>query len=241
MHRVEIYKLGDTAVYSVKTDNADITESTARSDEFSESANVLTVQDDEASAVLNRRVKQPGLTPERIEWALQQIASLDAEIFPGNIWGIDSYRRSTVNEYDYLTTAMVNDNSDEVNHAFITHSANSGDSDQNNNAAPAADSDQKHSGGRLAGFALLRCFDDAELIRIAVDTACRRQGIGEQLLDDLLREVRKREIHDIFLEVRSGNEAAIGLYTKAGFVSVGVRRGYYSNPTEDAIIMRYTW
>lgn len=142
-------------------------------------------------------------TQAQLEQALQQIAGLDAEIFPGNIWGIDSYRRSTVNTYDYLTAAM--------------------------------------DGSSLAGFALLRCFDDAELIRIAVDTRFRRQGIGEQLLSDLLREVRKRDIHDIFLEVRSGNEAAIGLYTKAGFISAGVRKGYYSNPTEDAIIMRYTW
>ncbi len=136
------------------------------------------------------------------EDVLQQIASLDAAIFPRNIWGLESYRKSTVNTYDYLTAAITN---------------------------------------KVAGFALLRCFDDAELIRIAVEPGLRRQGIGEQLLNDLLQEVKKRDIHDIFLEVRSGNEAAIGLYTKAGFVNAGIRKGYYSNPAEDAIIMRYTW
>ena len=134
---------------------------------------------------------------------LKQISELDEAIFSGNIWGIDSYRKSTVNEYDYLTVAM--------------------------------------DSSKLAGFALLRCFDDAELIRIAVDTRQRRHGIGERLLDNLLQEARTREIHNIFLEVRSSNVPAIRLYEKAGFINAGIRKGYYSNPTEDAIIMRYTW
>lgn len=171
---------------------------------------------------------------------LKQISELDKAIFSGNIWGIDSYRKSTVNEYDYLTVAIIKDNSDEDNHV-VTKSDNIGDRNQNKTAASDTDIDREHSSGSLAGFALLRCFDDAELIRIAVDTTFRRQGIGEQLLSDLLQEVRKRDINDIFLEVRSSNEAAIGLYTKAGFINAGVRKGYYSNPTEDAIIMRYTW
>ena len=134
---------------------------------------------------------------------LKQISELDEAIFSGNIWGIDSYRKSTVNEYDYLTVAM--------------------------------------DSSKLLGFALLRCFDDAELIRIAVDTRQRRHGIGERLLDNLLQEARAREIHNIFLEVRSSNVPAIRLYEKAGFINAGARKGYYSNPTEDAIIMRYTW
>ena len=134
---------------------------------------------------------------------LKQISELDEAIFSGNIWGIDSYRKSTVNEYDYLTVAM--------------------------------------DSSKLLGFALLRCFDDAELIRIAVDTRQRRHGIGERLLDNLLQEARAREIHNIFLEVRSSNMPAIRLYEKAGFINAGIRKGYYSNPTEDAIIMRYTW
>ncbi len=90
------------------------------------------------------------------------------------------------------------------------------------------------------GFALLRCFDDAELIRIATAPEYRRRGAGRLLLRALIAETKKRDIHDIFLEVRSSNEAAIKLYSSEGFERAGIRRGYYSEPKEDALIMRYT-
>ena len=95
-------------------------------------------------------------------------------------------------------------------------------------------------GGEVRGFALLRCFDDAELIRIAVSPEHRRRGIGRRLLSELIEETGRRGIHDIFLEVRSGNAAAIGLYRSAGFENAGIRKDYYHEPKEDALILRYT-
>lgn len=92
----------------------------------------------------------------------------------------------------------------------------------------------------LIGFALLRCFDDAELIRIAVDKSFRRQGVGRKLLDELITETKNRNIKDIFLEVRIGNDPAVSMYRAAGFTDAGVRKNYYSEPKEDALIMRYT-
>lgn len=92
----------------------------------------------------------------------------------------------------------------------------------------------------LIGFALLRCFDDAELIRIAVDKSFRQQGVGRKLLDELITETEKRNIKDIFLEVRVGNVPAVSMYRAAGFTDAGVRKNYYSEPKEDALIMRYT-
>lgn len=92
----------------------------------------------------------------------------------------------------------------------------------------------------LIGFALLRCFDDAELIRIAVDKSFRQRGVGRKLLDELITETEKRNIKDIFLEVRVGNIPAVSMYRAAGFTDAGVRKNYYSEPKEDALIMRYT-
>ena len=96
-------------------------------------------------------------------------------------------------------------------------------------------------GEDITGFALLRCMDDAELIRIAVRPDCRRQGTGRRLLNALTEEIHKRDIHSFFLEVRSSNTAAISLYESAGFEEIVVRRAYYAAPREDAVIMRYTW
>ena len=96
-------------------------------------------------------------------------------------------------------------------------------------------------GEDITGFALLRCMDDAELIRIAVRPDCRRQGYGRRMLNALTEEIHKRDIHSLFLEVRSSNKAAISLYESAGFEEVGVRKAYYAAPREDAVIMRYTW
>ena len=96
-------------------------------------------------------------------------------------------------------------------------------------------------GENITGFALLRCMDDAELIRIAVRPDCRRRGTGRRLLNALTEEIHKRDIHSLFLEVRNSNKVAISLYESAGFEEVGVRRAYYAAPREDAVIMRYTW
>ena len=95
--------------------------------------------------------------------------------------------------------------------------------------------------GSVCGYALLRCLDDAELLRIAVAKEQRRRGTGRALLADVLGEAGRRAAAGIFLEVRAGNEAAVRMYEKAGFVSAGIRRSYYSGPVEDALIMRYSW
>ena len=94
--------------------------------------------------------------------------------------------------------------------------------------------------GRAIGFGLLRCLDDAELMRIAVSQGERRRGAGRLLLSEMISECRRREIRNIFLEVRRSNTAALSLYREAGFSAEGVRKAYYHEPEEDAVIMRYT-
>ena len=92
--------------------------------------------------------------------------------------------------------------------------------------------------GQIAGYALLRySFEIADLTNIAVDPQLRSMGIGTELMDDLLEYAKDTGITDIILEVRKSNVAAIGLYENMGFRQENLRKDYYRNPTEDALIM----
>jgi ribosomal-protein-alanine N-acetyltransferase len=80
--------------------------------------------------------------------------------------------------------------------------------------------------------------DEAELANLAVSDAARGRGAGALLLDALLRDVKARGGATVHLEVRESNAAAVGLYTSRGFAASGRRKGYYSAPVEDALLMR---
>jgi len=90
----------------------------------------------------------------------------------------------------------------------------------------------------VLGFVILRkVADEGELLQIAVDEAARRGGVADLLMGDMLRYAKSSGLKAIFLEVRKSNEAAIALYKKHGFEFVRFRRGYYSDPVEDAAVM----
>ena len=86
------------------------------------------------------------------------------------------------------------------------------------------------------GF-LMFAADEAEILRIAVDEEKRRRHIGSSILEDMLEYAAEEGFLNIYLEVRQGNMAAIGMYQDAGFEPVGRRTQYYSDPDEDALIM----
>ena len=92
---------------------------------------------------------------------------------------------------------------------------------------------------RTCGFVILRRMseDEGELLQIAVDKTARRRGVADKLMGAAMRYSEVLSIRRIFLEVRKGNETAIALYKKHGFVNVRVRKDYYSDPTEDAVVM----
>lgn len=92
--------------------------------------------------------------------------------------------------------------------------------------------------GRVLGFAgIMVIVDEAELLNIAVSSEYRRYGIGQMLIDCMIDEAKQRKAERILLEVRKSNEMARHLYDKNGFVFLAERKGYYSNPKEDAVIM----
>ena len=71
----------------------------------------------------------------------------------------------------------------------------------------------------------------------AVRSEYRRRGIGAALLDRMLQEARRRKANAAFLEVRSANLVAQGLYENCGFRAIARRPNYYSDPLEDAVVM----
>ncbi len=79
--------------------------------------------------------------------------------------------------------------------------------------------------------------EEAHITNIAVSPEYRRMHIGEALLKTVIDECYKNMVKYITLEVRAGNTPAIGLYEKYGFKSLGLRKGYYQDKNEDALIM----
>ena len=72
---------------------------------------------------------------------------------------------------------------------------------------------------------------------LAVHPDYRRRGVGRYLLTTMIHNAREKGFRRVTLEVRKSNSAAQRLYQSLGFVGNGVRRGYYSNDGEDALLM----
>lgn len=81
------------------------------------------------------------------------------------------------------------------------------------------------------GFVLAQlAADEAEILSIGVLPDWQRKGIGRRLVEGVARAVQRAEAKTLFLEVAADNDAALQLYTRAGFLGTGLRRGYYERP-----------
>ena len=93
--------------------------------------------------------------------------------------------------------------------------------------------------GKVAGYVGSQTvIDESDMMNVAVHPDHRRKGIAEALVVELVEALKKRESHCLTLEVRASNEPAKALYEKLGFIQVGLRKNYYRNPKEDALILR---
>ena len=79
--------------------------------------------------------------------------------------------------------------------------------------------------------------NEAHVTNVAVHAGRRREGIGRLLMEALMQMARDAGMESMTLEVRVSNEAAKTLYQQLGFVSAGVRKNYYSETKEDALIL----
>jgi ribosomal-protein-alanine N-acetyltransferase len=93
-------------------------------------------------------------------------------------------------------------------------------------------------GGEAAGFIAARvAADECEILNLAVARAYRRRGVARRLVEHALAEARRAGARRCWLEVRASNAGAIACYRALGFRRSGLRRGYYSAPVEDAVVM----
>ena len=91
---------------------------------------------------------------------------------------------------------------------------------------------------KIVGYVLFWLLPETvDIHNIAVHTGFRRQRIGQALLRQVFEQARSRHLSRVTLEVRISNIAAQKLYESVGFVSQGLRKGYYSDDGEDAMIM----
>ena len=92
--------------------------------------------------------------------------------------------------------------------------------------------------GQMAGYVIVYfAADESEVARIAVDEKFRRQGVAGALLDGMERVLAGKGIVRLMLDVRKSNAAALRFYLSRGFKEDGVRKNFYTNPIEDAILM----
>ena len=82
---------------------------------------------------------------------------------------------------------------------------------------------------------------ETDMMNIAIHPDYRKQGIATELISAVIEALNERGSHSLMLEVRASNEPAKSLYLKMGFDVVGVRKNYYRNPREDALILRKEW
>jgi ribosomal-protein-alanine N-acetyltransferase len=79
--------------------------------------------------------------------------------------------------------------------------------------------------------------DEIHILNVAVDPPARRRGVARSLLTELIERGRRQRLALATLEVRKSNAGALALYEDLGFRTVGVRKGYYVDECEDAIVM----
>ena len=93
------------------------------------------------------------------------------------------------------------------------------------------------SDGKIVAYIIAsRAADEAEVLQLGVASEQRRQGVAATLLRELFKRLRAAGVRSVFLEVRRGNVAAIGLYRFLGFGQAGERKGYYRDTGEDALL-----
>lgn len=93
-------------------------------------------------------------------------------------------------------------------------------------------------GDSVVGYVgMMNVLDEGYISNVAVTAAYRRQKIADALIDKLMERAAALELSFVTLEVRESNDPAKALYRKHGFVEVGLRKGYYTKPKENAVLM----
>jgi ribosomal-protein-alanine N-acetyltransferase len=160
---------------------------------------------------------------------IDQVADIEQESFP-TTWPRTAYKRELANQYaSYLVLV-------DRAHAPVTVAPKPRSSIRR--LFSRNEPEEPVTNDYLVGYVgLWFMVDEAHIVAIAVREAYRRRGLGELLLADAMDLALANRQECVTLEVRRTNDAAQSLYEKYRFLKVGVRKRYYSDNNEDAIIM----
>lgn len=89
----------------------------------------------------------------------------------------------------------------------------------------------------LGYCSMMTVLDEGDILNVAVKKDRQKEGIGQFLVDSILRLAEMQGINLVHLEVREGNGTARRLYERLGFKEDGLRKNYYENPVENAVLM----
>lgn len=81
-------------------------------------------------------------------------------------------------------------------------------------------------------------FDEVEITTFGILKPFKNQGIGQSFLSAFIKQLKVEEIKTVFLEVREQNKVAIAVYERAGFETISLRKNYYHDPVDHALIMQ---
>ncbi len=162
-----------------------------------------------------------------------QVTAIDREAFP-TMWPPMNYTRELENQLaHYLvvveTVTLDVEVTPAVEHGGLAHRVKDW-------LAPHHEDSNRHE--KIIGFTgFWMMAGEAHIISLAVKREFRRRGLGKLLLIELVTEAVKKQAEIVTLEVRVSNYEAQRLYLQYGFISKGVRRAYYTDNREDALIM----
>ena len=92
--------------------------------------------------------------------------------------------------------------------------------------------------GKILGYCSMQTvLDEGDILNVAVRRERQKEGIGYFLVDSMLMMAEARGIRTVHLEVREGNDTARRLYQRLGFTEDGLRKNYYTDPLENAVLM----
>ena len=92
--------------------------------------------------------------------------------------------------------------------------------------------------GKTVGYCIVyHVLDEGEIARVAVDSSCRRQGVGRKILDQVSDICAEKGVTRLLLDVRESNVAARTFYQSYGFQEDGIRKNFYDTPKEHAVLM----
>ena len=95
--------------------------------------------------------------------------------------------------------------------------------------------------GEILGYCgFLYVLDEAEIPNVCVKESARKRGVGRQMMTVLMEEAKKLGMAVLYLEVRESNQPARGLYKSLGFEENGIRKNFYEQPVEKAVLMSKT-